>query len=459
MYNTRTFHIKIIVLFIIFIIVGGILYYIFFDNENDISEPEKTGAGEILYTHVNVEGIGNIAVRVELPEVARYNDGAPIVVVASTWFVSKYDKEYAPFHLEHYPTVIGAIFVTNLWPGKTDPETKIKSDGTYDYGGPNSIKALRDTILFAAGKKANIDGYYIGDLLEIVPLTDNIGLYASSHAGVMATNVMAYYGAELSFMKYFVGRENPTRDEMYALEIGHFDDQRKPVLNPYYEPQGYTRINISVNYSNVGWIQNDDYPDGMPCFHVDHGTDYVLSGHGPFMMGKRYFSRAITNALYDNGVFRNDTWPTDLATPKETNDFWPYRICVNNYPMIGENLSELKVMLVFARDDHVQAASDKPHIHQAYDGFHKTAGLWVRMNPDNVYFQALDDTIDQGYPENPANHEPDKWLDTRDWGYPAEYGSTLYSKTGSYAGIAEMADRTRAGEWGNDLNEVLYTFG
>jgi len=231
------------------------------------------------------------------------------------------------------------------------------------------------------------------------------------------------------------------------------------VKNPYYEPEGYTPTDISVNYSNVGWIQNDDYPEGMPYFQVDQGTDYVLSGHGPHMMGKRYFSRGLTNALHENGVFTNETWPADLATPKETNAFWPYRTTVGNYPLIAEDLSELKVMIVFARDDHVQSAPDKPHIHQAYDGFNGTADLWVRMNPDNVYFQALNDSLDQGYPENPANHEPEKWNDTRSWGYPATYGSQFYSKTGSYAGMAEMADRTRDDEWANDLDDVLYSYG
>jgi hypothetical protein len=274
----------------------------------------------------------------------------------------------------------------------------------------------------------------------------------------VATNVLAYHGVDLTAVKYFVGRENPTRDEMYALEIGHFGDQRKPVFNPFYDPRGYTPTNISVDYSTVGWVQNDEHPNGIPCFHVDQGEDYLLVGHGPYIKGKRYFSRALTNALYENDVFADGSWPSDLASPEETGDFWPYRICVHNYRTIGENCPDLKVMLVFARDDHVQATADKPHIHQAYDGFHKIAGLWVRLNADNVYFQALDGSIDQGYPENLANHEPDKWVDTRSWGYIAMYGSTLYSETGSYAGLAEMADRVKADAWENDLEEVLYSY-
>lgn len=457
--NSLSAQIKVIVLIVIILIAGGVYQYSFSHSGDEASSHNKAKAGEILYTHVVTESIGKIAIRMELPGESRYSDGAPIVVMASTWFVDKYDKEYAPFHLEHDPTVIGAISITHLWPGKTDPETKIHSEGMYDYGGPDSIKALRDTILFAAGKKPNIDGLYINDLSEITPFTSNLGLYASSHAGVVATNVLAYYADELSCVKYFVGRENPTRDEMYALEIGHFTDHRKPVENPYYEPEGYTGTEISVNYSSVGWTENDDYPEGIPYFQVEEGTDYVLSGHGPHMMEKRYFSRGLTNALYDNGVFSTETWPADLATPEETIEFWPYRITVNNYLPIGEHLPNLAIMLVFARDDHVQSAPDKPHIHQAYDGFNGTANLWVRMNADNVYFRALNGSIDQSFPENPANLEPKNWNDMRSWGYPAEYGSQFYSKTGSYAGIAEMADRTQDNQWVDDLDDVLYSFG
>lgn len=458
MEKSRNIVIIVSVLFVVFLVTGGILFFSFLYGGNDNSEPEKTHAGELLYTHVFSEGIGNIAIRVELPIEPRYNDGAPIVVMASTWFVDKYNSEYSTFHLEHDPTIIGAISVTNLWPGKTDPETKIQSEGSYDYGGPDCIRSLRDTILFAGGNKPNIDGYYITELLDIVPLTDNLGLYASSHAGVVATNVMAYYGDELQSVKYFVGRENPTSDEMYALEIGHFDDQRKPVINPYYDPQGYTSTRISVNYSNVGWIQNDDHPDGIPCFYLDQGNAYILSGHGPHIKGKQYFSRSLTSALYNNGVLTMGSWPVGLATPNETNSFWPYRVAVKNYDLIREKLPDLKVILVFARNDHVQSAPDKPHIHQAYDGFSKTAGLWVRMNADNVYFRDLNDTLDNDYPEKPANNEPDNWNDVRSWGYPADYGSHLYSKTGSYAGMAEMADRTRDNEWKNDLEEVLHSY-
>ena len=418
---------------------------------------KKALPGETIVVYVHSPENGDIAVRVQLPVTPRYPEGAPVVVVASTWFVSKYTPRYVVFDLKYDPTEVGAIFVTYLWPGKEDRETGAASEGTYDYGGPNSIAALRDVILFAAGILPDTRGYYIGELMEMKPLTDNVGLYASSHAGVVATNVLAYHAEDLSCVKYFVGRENPTRDEMYPLEIGYFNDRRNPVFNPYYDPTGFTPTSVSVDYSRLGWIQNEAYPQGMPFFDVPDGNDYILSGNGPDMDGKRYFSMALTRALLDNGVFTLETWPQNLATPDVVDSFWPYRITVNNYPLLKDHLPNLKVMLVFAKDDHVLSARDKPHIHQAYYGFHNTAGLWVRLNADEAYFLQLDKTLSD-YPENAANTEPVDWMNAKQWGYPAVYGSRLYSTTGSLAGIAEMADRVQTENWSDDLDCVLYEY-
>jgi len=425
--------------------------------DNWLRQVKKAAAGETIITYVHCPINGNIAVRIQLPESGRYPEGAPIVVVASTWFVKKYTPRFVGFDVKYDPTEVGAIFVTYLWPGKEDPETGAASEGTYDFGGPKSLAALRGTILFASGLWPDVRGYYINELMEMNPLTDNVGLYASSHAGVVATNVLAYHAEELSSVRYFVGRENPTRDEMYALEFGHFDDARNPVFNPYYDPAGYTPNTVSIDHSKLGWIQNASYPEGMPYFEVPGGPDHILPGTGPDMEGKRFFSRALTRALLENGAFTLENWPDDLAKPQETEDFWPYRITVNNYHHFKDHLPNLRVMLVFARDDHVQAALDKPHIHQAYDGFRKTGGLWVRLNADEVYFLALDETL-QEYPENDANTEPEDWMNARQWGYPAAYGSQLYVHTGSLAGIAEMADRVKANDWRPNLDEVLYEY-
>jgi hypothetical protein len=422
-------------------------------------EFEPAGPGEIIYTHVHSPENGDIAVRIDLPERPRYGSAAPVVVIASTWFVEKYNEPATPFHLEFNPVDMGIIVISHLWPGKTDPESGMRSEGSYDFGGSNSLAALRDTIRFALGLEADTQGSRLHELFTIEPQYNNVGLFASSHAGVVATNVMAYYGEALQGLQYFVGRENPTMAEMYPLEIGHYDDRRQPIYNPYYDPEGYTPTSIAVDYSHLGWIQNAAFPEGRPIFEVPNGTDYVLDDKGPNINGKRWFSHALTQALLDNGVFTLNTWPTDVATPQQTTDFWPYRITVPNYRSIGEKLPELRVMLTFATYDHVQAAQDKPHIRQAYDGFRKTAGLWTRLNCDLVYVQAEvhpSATLAGGFPDNDANTEPADWFaEAETWGFEGRLAGEMTTRSIPYACVAEMADRVQADDWSPNLDAVV----
>ena len=421
--------------------------------------PQDCGASRVIATHVECAEVGRIAVRIDVPAAPRYGDAAPIVVVASTWFVEKYDVEATPFHLVYNPVDVGAIAVSHLWPGKTDPETGISSDGIYDYGGPTSLAALRDAIRFALGDLPDVDGAYLHDLIHVTPLYDNVGLFASSHAGVVATNVMAAHGETFPGLKYFVGRENPTMAEMYPLEIGHFDDRRRPVFNPFYDPNDTTQTSITVDYSTLGWIQTAEFPEGRPVFRVPGGTDYVLDDKGPHIQGKRWFSHALTQALLDNDLFTSVTWPADVATPQQTADFWPSRIAVPSYASIGGKLPELKVLLPFATVDHVQPAPDKPHIRQAYYGFRVTAGLWTRLNCDLAYVQAEIDpsaSLDAGFPDNAANTAPVDWAtEAEAWGFAGTLAGQMTARTVPLAGIAEMADRVRADEWSPNLADVL----
>mgnify|MGYP006291088523 FL=1 len=188
-------------------------------------------------------------------------------------------------------------------------------------------------------------------------------------------------------------------------------------------------------------------------------TPYILGQKGPRLWDdKRYYSRDLTRALWESGVFTAATWPEDVATITETLAAWPDRITVQNYPDLATELPDLKVMLVFASSDHVQAPTTKPHIHQAWDGFKGRAGLWVRMNPDLAYVQAISATYGAGYPDNPANAEPVSWEDIESWGFSTGPG---VRENVWLASVAEMADRARAGVWGeehDDLEGVLTVY-
>lgn len=423
------------------------------------AEPGSASPGEggprpgedAIITFVVSDGIGRIAVAVRGPDRPRFADGAPVIVNVSGFFTSS-----SGFSYELDPDALGAVYVTYLWPGKTDPRSGVSSDGDFDYGGPICLQALRDVIRFATGEIADTEGRTLDDYVNVPVLLDVAGLYAFSHSGIAATNVLALHGEDLNGVRFFVGRENPTTDALYPLEPGHWDDDTgRPIHNPFYNPAGYTTTAIDIDYSSVYWLVDDEHPEGRPAFAIDGGTDYICSFKHPQMWGKDYWSTGLLQALLDNGALTRETWPEALATPEEAKVNWPFRTTVDNYARLGDVLPDFKVMLIFASDDHVQTAIDKPHVHHAYDGFHEAAQLWCRLNPDRVYVEALTGSASGGaVPDNPANREPATWMVIRSWGYRNAHPANLNVLV-PLASVAEMLDRTYHGIWDADLDSIL----
>lgn len=413
-------------------------------------------AGGTLKTYVPSDGIGDIAVQVSLPETPRYPDGAGVVVEIATFFTTGRD-----YYSSVDVTAIGLMHVSYLWPGQSARSGE-QSDGVFDYGGEIAVQALRDVIRFAAGQIPDRDGYYLEDLIVIQPLSDQVGLYAFSHPGLAAVNVMALYGDQIPEVGYLVGRENPTLDTFSSVELGHFDKQHRPILNPLYSyPAGYTPTEISLDYSSIRW--DADYTEaksqyvGRPYFDLNNNglrdeSDYTLDFRVPSMYDKRVYSTALTQALMDNGALSAANWPPDLSTPLEAANLWPFRTSVHRYPDLAVKTPDLKVMLVFALRQHVQPQPDKPNIHQAYDGFHHGANLWVRMNPDSAYLTWLNSDLGAASPEHAANTEPADWMSIDEWAYPNQAGSNILAPL---AAVAEMADRLHENNWSVDLEQVL----
>ena len=354
-------------------------------NTPDAARPvlmNPTPAGETRYVRLQSAENGAIALRMRLPETPRYPEGAPIVIQAPTFFTPK-----SGYGDSMDVTSLGMIDISFLIPGTSDPGSGTSTDGERDYGGLGTIAVFRDVVRFALGLEPDENGHTIQQLTQVVPLVENVGLYAFSHPGIAATNVVANHGLEMPGLQYIVGRENPTIDPICSVEVGHWDDNNgtQPRANPYYTyPESYSPTELTMDMSTVGWLVNDEYPEGRPYFGVLNGPDFVLGKRVPSMWDKRYYSRALTQALWDNGALTESTWPEDLATPEEALAHWPDRTCAHRYADVATQSTQLKVMLVFAQRDHVNVALDFPHVHQAYDGFRHTAGLWVRINPDRA---------------------------------------------------------------------------
>ncbi len=415
----------------------------------------KAEPGAQVVAYLPSEGIGDIAVRLTFPEAPRYPDGAGVVVDVATFFTPNND-----FHEDLDAAPLGLIRVAYLWPGKESRSTGARSDGEYDYGGETSIRALRDVIRFAEGEIPDREGYSIRDYSPYPVLTDQVGLYAFSHPGIAAVNVLALYGDQLN-VRYFVGRENPTVAAISAVELGYWGEGHRPVFNPLYRyPDHYSPTALTLDYSLLRWEADYRYPQkpevvGYPYFDMNENgqydeEDFILSYRVPTMFGKRVYSAALTQALRDNGALSLGNWPANLATPEEATEWWAFRVTPPAYPALAQKTPDLKVMLLFSQEGHIQPLPDAPQIHQAYDGFYHTAGLWTRLNPDAAYLPEAEFTA---YQDHPANTEPEDWSNAVEWGVPPVPAGKVLAPQ---AAVAEMADRVHEDNWDPDLSAPFF---
>ncbi len=415
------------------------------------------GPGESFVTEIDSAGIGRIALQVSIPENPRYGDRTGVVVEVNT-FLTPANRFYTSLDA----SAVGLIHITYLWPGISDGA--YSSDGLFDYGGPDSIQALSDVIRFATGESPNADGSYLDELISLEVLYDNVGLYAFSHPGQAAINVLGHHGNQFPGLAYYVGRENPTIDKLTAVEVGYFDLDNHPVLNPLYEyPQDYSSTAIVLEYDSIQWDAAYTEPDaswqGVPYFDLNSNGVYDSGDHRlalriPAVEGKRVYSIELTRALKENRVFPQGSWPEDVADLALAKETWAYQDNTRTFPKIGTHLPDLKVMLVFARFDHVQPASDKPHVHHAYDGL-SDAGIWVRLNMDKSYLEWVSPQLGGAYLDHPAGTEPVDWRESESWGYKNLPGS---AQLAPLAAVAEMADRTQSGNWSGDLDAILFDY-
>lgn len=417
-------------------------------------------SGKIQSTHINVTGVGNIAVMIASPKSARYPEGAGVVVVIPPIF-----STITNFMTDPDLVSLGLIQVSFMWPGQTDSITSSKSSGTFDSGGQQSIQVLRDVIRFASGIVPDVDGRFISALTPVTPLTSEVGLYAFSDSGITVVNGIKLYGDQIPNVQYFIGRENPTVDTLSCLEAGYMDDNGLPVFNPFYNyPASYSTTAINLTYTNVRWdaTYKDSHTGAVGRAFLDldgngiaSAGDFITSWRVPIIFGKRTYSVALTQALLDTGSLSLSDWPSDLATPEEAARDWQSRQSSSQYIDLRTMMPDLKIMLVFAQVDHAQVAQDKPHIHQAYQGFRFEAGLWVRLNPDRAYIQSYIPTAGDEFPDNPANTQPDDWSQIGAYAYP---GDGAAANLVPLAAAAEMADRTHFGRWDENLGQVLYIY-
>jgi hypothetical protein len=212
--------------------------------------PASTFLGEVKTVYIESEGISRIAVIVAIPQAARYEEGAGIIVIVPPVFTSP-----EGFTTDPDATSLGLIQVSFLWPGQSDPGRGVESEGQFDYAGSGSLQVLRDVVRFAAGRAPDSRGRYITAISnKIQPLTEEVGIYAFSDAGLAAVGALSIYSIQMQGLQYYIGRENPTVDTITCLEIGYRGDSGDPLYNPFYAyPSAFSPAGITLNYTSLRW--------------------------------------------------------------------------------------------------------------------------------------------------------------------------------------------------------------
>ncbi len=389
---------------------------------------------------VSVDGppAGQLAVRVQAPPpgAARYADGAPVIIWLSGGEECRDFKHGLPAEADDL------VILTFLFPGCTDVVTGRASAGTYDWRGQETIRALRDVILYAAGEINAVLGRSIDQVAPVPVLHDNIGLIGASNGGNIIVAAPVLHGADLTGrLRYLIQWETPVSSQIATRDLGRVWMKPYSAQGDYFNPRylGYGPLTLAVNYSDLAYNAAEPFypvffdggglpagapPDGQyttipdeagnpaqpPNPDVDHSgaleldEDFPLDGYTGENGIQRVYSRPVTQALFDQHIFSH--WPPTVATPAEAAAYWDIREAVRLYDAALALMPRLEGMALASVRDHVQSAPDKPHMRQAFEGW-RNAGGWVQINPSPAYLLAVDPSLNPAsLPNNAPNTPP-----------------------------------------------------
>jgi hypothetical protein len=376
--------------------------------------------------------------------------------------------EEGRLQLELPPAADDLIVINFLFPGGEFTPGGRRSDGVYDFRGADSILALRDVILYAAGILTDDRQRTIDEVVGVPVLHDNIGLMGKSNSGNIIAAVAAFHGAELAgHLQYLIQWESPVSSQVATRDLG------RPLLDPdgpnqgeYENPRylGYGPVELQVDFEDLAQdpsgalyrVFHDGNGDGryttvarpgdgapVPDLDLDGvlelDEDFPLDTY-PSADGTVFYSRRVTRELFERDVFAGE-WPEGIATPFEAAAFWDLREAVRFLSQALTTLQQLEGMVLASVRDHVQARLDKPHIRQAFDAWRSNGG-WVKINPEPSYLISVDGRLSgrTDLPRNPANTPPASWEHPETYCVPEDIPDPTYL----LAAVWQMADRAHA---------------
>ena len=446
---------------------------------------------------------GTLALKVSWPDTAtedRFEDGPPVVVMVLGGTSS------GGFRTWNDPIAAeGFVVVEFLFPGGSDEGQS--SDGIYDYRGPKSVMAARDTWLFALGLLVDDTGRTIHDVVGRTVLTQVMGVSAVSNGGGLTAATLNLYQDQLTGVRMLSLWENGFSQPSQTNELGDLDRDCDETIdgdgngffnddgkNPRYVPAtDYRYDDPETDLSHLAWDPSiktnfrdesgrflptrrdgalffdgngngtyDYRPGATLCSDTDNdgatelnedwlvGTRKIFTDAGE---PRAHYAQKTTAYLAANpDIFPNGR-PDWVATEQQAAEYWQSRAGNLHLHNLASLSSSLRVIHSYAEVYHSHTIEDLADARAVLDGC-KASGLWIRLQPDAVYLAEVMGSAPPGYPDNDANVDVPmgQMLSTA-----ATDGTGAVDLT--TAAFMELADRTYYGGWQKQLETLLAAAG
>ena len=261
-----------------------------------------------------------LAINIIYPQKPRYKEGAPIVVVVPGGDTAN------GLNFCLHAAQIGCIEIRLAFPG--GGTGNFKSSGINDYRGIRSQKALRDVLLFAAGKMQDFRNHTIADLVPVPLSKNNFGVVGWSNGGNVALITMEKYAHQLGFINWLVLYECPIGSLFFPPSLGSKDDF---LLNNHYRQGSAATGHCLIDFRKLAWqadarqnpglykkmgeaelpgvVYFDDNQNGKWDESTEFAFNYCVD-HG---LRKKFYPPDITSALERLKVFANGAEPPAAA--------------------------------------------------------------------------------------------------------------------------------------------------
>jgi hypothetical protein len=387
-----------------------------------------------------------VQVRLLLPAVARYPEGAPIVV--------------------HSPAGPSVDRVNACLRGQGFVEVLFQCPPATDSRLMSCSEVLADVLAFATGQtrsleNRSIDGYTGG----VKALTTNVGIVGWSAGGNRAVLTMARYGDRFPGVKWYASWESP----MLSPVDGGWGSTYQ--LNPFYDSStgitDFKHLRYSADMPLWVWLRQvppeSDWPrgglylDGNGDGRFNRDTDYAFwvtyDSPNVGQPRKAFYTPTVIREARDRQVF-GPTWPSHIATLEEVEQRASTEDALRHVRDAVRLLPHLAVIVFESEVGHLTAAADHPHAIAQVNAWLSAGARWLRFQPDAHYVERVMKKRPARVVQYPAGKGLDRKVITTVL-EPEEANGGPSDEQGMGAAAGELADRTYRKNWTPELTKVL----